>query len=300
MSSITVNGVTHSFTLTTPENPQGTLVFVHGWLLSQHYWHPVISRLKAEYQCLTYDLRGFGDSQDHLHGYAPSLPQQAVSAGSCFSPYSLAAYASDLGKLLQTLNLSQVWIVGHSLGGSIALWSAHCYPQQVRGVICINAGGGIYIQRDFEKFRSVGQNIVKFRPAWLKYLPLIDIAFTRAMVYRPIDRRWGRQRLLDLLKANSDAALESLLVSTTEEAVHQLPKIVSQLGQPAYFLAGLEDKVMEVRFVNHLASFHPMFTSSSNVVEIANCGHIAMVEQTEAVSNYIRFCLKHPGEPIRP
>ena len=289
-----IYGVPHSFRLVSAASPGQPLVFIHGWLLSQQYWKPVIENLQLNYCCLTYDLRGFGESSQELARYKSGLPEKAIKAGADFSPYGLAAYARDLEALLEHLGLSRVWLIGHSLGGSIALWAAFCYPERVHGVICINAGGGIYIRQDFERFRAVGQRIVEWRPGWMQYFPLLELAFTRLMVKQPLDRRWGRQRLLDLLAADSEAALQSLLVSTTESAVHQLPFLVQSLTQPVFFLAGKNDRVMERKYVAHLASFHNLFEAQGNVIDILDCGHIAMLEQPEQVSLAIQDCLKSP------
>lgn len=286
--------VPHSFRLMTAAPTGQTLVFIHGWLLSQQYWKPVVENLQLHHCCLTYDLRGFGESSQGLNRYKSGLPEKAIKAGADFSTYGLAAYARDLEALLEQLELSKVWLVGHSLGGSIALWAAFCYPERIQGVICINAGGGIYVRQEFERFRAVGQRIVQWRLRWLRYIPLIELAFTRLMVKQPLARRWGRQRLFDLLAADSEAALQSLLVSTTESAVHQLPCIVQSLTQPVFFLAGENDRVMQRKYVAHLASFHTLFEDQGNVIDILDCGHIAMLEQPGQVSLAIQACLKFP------
>jgi pimeloyl-ACP methyl ester carboxylesterase len=169
------------------------------------------------------------------------------------------------------------------------LWAADRLPHCVKGVICLNAGGGIYLKEAFERFRSAGQQLLKRRPPWLCSLPGIDLLFTRASVARPIDRCWGRQRLIDFVVAHPEAALGTLLDSTTEAEVNRLPQVVSRLKQPVYFIAGARDKVMEPKYVRHLASFHPLFQDcGDNVIEIPDCGHMAMVEQPEAVANHIR------------
>jgi 2-succinyl-6-hydroxy-2,4-cyclohexadiene-1-carboxylate synthase len=108
MPTIDIAGVSHGYDLTPATEAQIALVFIHGWLLSRNYWQPLIDLLKTDYQCLAYDLRGFGESQ------SPAVVQQVMP----FGCYSLASYAKDLGSLLQQLNLSSVWLVGHSLGGS--------------------------------------------------------------------------------------------------------------------------------------------------------------------------------------
>jgi pimeloyl-ACP methyl ester carboxylesterase len=111
-------------------------------------------------------------------------------------------------------------------------------------------------------------------------------------VATPIERRWGRQRLLDLLNADPKVAIGTLLDSTTEAEVNRLPQIVSELQQPVHFIAGSNDTVMEPKYVHHLASFHPSFECcSNNVTEIPNCGHLAMVEQPDAVAGEIRRVL---------
>jgi pimeloyl-ACP methyl ester carboxylesterase len=187
------------------------------------------------------------------------------------------------------------------LGGSIALWAAHHCPERVKGVTCINAGGGIYLKEEFERFRSVGQRIVQNRPRWLTKIPLLDLAFTQMMVDRPLDRQWGKQRLLDFVQADRDAALGTLLDSTTETEVHLLPQIVSQLSQPVYFISGKQDRVMEPKYVHYLASFHPLFEhEGQNVFEISSCGHLAMLEHPTIVARYLQEILQmQEDRPIK-
>lgn len=343
VKTVDVLGFPHAYELSAPTEAPRVLVFVHGWLLSRAYWQPVIDRLAGDYQCLTYDLRGFGQSQasqnrslaasEVAQSLSDSVPEvvtetvvqkTAVSVAtgtsaaidypvyaaanpaiSTSSPeaipavdenqvngYTPAAYAEDLIHLLAQLEIQKAWVVGHSLGGSIALWAAQLAPQTIDGVICVNAGGGIYLKEEFERFRLAGEQLVKFRPRWLAYLPFFDLILTRINVHRPIARHWGRQRLLDLLNADAGAALGSLLDSTIESEVHQLPQVVSQLRQPVHFIAGQKDTVMEPQYVRHLASFHPSFEfCGQNVSEIPDCGHLAMLEQPDATAAEIRAVL---------
>lgn len=290
MARINILGVLHNYELTSPRAGVPVLVFIHGWLLSRAYWQPLVEILSPHYQCLSYDLRGFGDSRSllacprELNGHclekAETIPRD----------YTPAAYAHDLALLLQELEISQpVWLVGHSLGGTIALWTASQLPELVKGVVCLNAGGGIYLKEEFERFRSAGEELVKRRPPWLGQLPLIDWVFARAMVKRPISRDWGRQRVLDFVNADVTAALGTLLDCTTEAEVHKLPPLVSQLNQPVYFLAGEDDRIMEPKYVKHLASFHYLFQSGiNNVIEIPLCGHMAMLEHPTLVAEHLQ------------
>ncbi|MFK8181889.1 MAG: alpha/beta hydrolase [Phormidesmis sp.] len=296
------------------ENALETIVFIHGWLLSRSYWQPLISDLcagESPYQCLTYDMRGFGESLAVTH--TPSLNQANVVEPQRRtiplppnkkwypgeSPYtndsfSLAAYAQDLDALLDELNLDQVWLMGHSLGGSVALWAAYLFPERIKGVICLNAGGGIYIPKEFEKFRGAGQQMVKYRPQWLTKLPVLPRIFTRAMVHKTLALKWGRQRLQDFIGADRAAAEGALLASTTQDEVLQLPQLMGELSQPVHFITATQDSIMPPRYVNYLASYHRDFREScpqGMVSEIEDCGHMAMVEQPEAVAKVVRAVL---------
>ncbi|WNZ21457.1 alpha/beta hydrolase [Leptolyngbya sp. NK1-12] len=321
VKTIDIQGFPHTYELSAPTGSPVVLVFIHGWLLSRAYWQPVIERLSPLYQCLAYDLRGFGESQlDAIKptnigtrvetSVAANLAERVTVGASAKSPPSLAwevetaiaapttanytpaAYAQDLNLLLQQLDIRKVWLIGHSLGGSIALWAADQAPQTIDGVICVNSGGGIYLKEEFERFRTVGKMLVKLRPRWLSYFPLLDLPLARMNVARPLALNWARQRLVDLVAAQPEAALGALLDSTTEAEVHRLPQVVARLQQPVHFIAGANDTMMEPKYVHHLASFHPSFEfCGNNVSEISDCGHLSMVEQPDAVANEIQTVL---------
>ena len=271
ITSIIIRGAKHYYRLTssqpsiTSDQQAPTIAFLHGWMLSQAYWQPLINQLQSDFSCLSYDLRGFGKSD----------------TGDC-NEYSLVSYARDLEELLDSLGITNVWLVGHSLGGAIALWAANLLGDRVLGVVCLNAGGGIYIKEEFEKFRAAGKIILKLRPQWLQNLPIVCTQFARDSVFDPLEQPWGKQRAIDFVSAKYIAAKGTLLDSTSEEEVHKLPQIVSKLPQPIYFVAGANDKIMEPKYVRHLASFHPSFNGyGENVFELPNCGHMGMLEQTD-------------------
>ncbi|MEB3295813.1 MAG: alpha/beta hydrolase [Synechococcales bacterium] len=83
-------------------------------------------------------------------------------------------------------------------------------------------------------------------------------------------------------------------------------EIVARSSQPVYFIAGKQDRVMEPKYVHHLASFHPYFYGdspegdrsgcSANVLEIPNCGHLAMLEQPQVLAHQIRAIVAQPHQ----
>jgi len=113
MAIIDILGVPHAYELTAPTaSSSPVLVFIHGWLLGRSYWQPLIESLSPDYQCLNYDLRGFGDSQSPKpkNQKTPSnldleFSEELYAADISTYSYTLAAYAADLGVLLQKLGI---------------------------------------------------------------------------------------------------------------------------------------------------------------------------------------------------
>ena len=306
MARIEIHTVPHFYDLSAPRHGRCALIFLHGWLLSRRYWQPIIQQVSEHYQCLSYDLRGFGQSQSEpmLEGEAAIAPDDSntpvATQRKRFDAHSPRAYAEDLKELMNRLGIERAWLVGHSLGGTIALWGAHHIGDSIAGVICLNSGGGIYLEEEFRTFRTIGQRLVNWRPRWLKNFPALHWMFCFDSVPTPLPMEWGRQRAIDFMIAHGESALGSLLSSTTRAEVHHLPQLVSQLKQPAYFIAGERDKVMEPRYVRLLASYHHLFgVGGNNLIELPGCGHMGMIERPDAVSRHILQILdRHPSAKI--
>lgn len=71
---------------------------------------------------------------------APDLPGHGESANPP-GDYSLGAYAASLRDLLALLDVPRVTLVGHSLGGGIALQSAYLFPELVERLVLVSSGG---------------------------------------------------------------------------------------------------------------------------------------------------------------
>src|SRR6266511_632939 len=91
------------------------LVLLHGYPLDHHLWDEVAPLLEDTFDLILPDLRGFGESS-----IADSSP-------------TIEDYAGDIAGLLDTLNIQKTAIVGHSMGGYVALAFARLYPERVSG-----------------------------------------------------------------------------------------------------------------------------------------------------------------------
>lgn len=99
------------------------ILLVHGITSSSRTWEAVIDGLAEHHTVIAPDLPGHGSS-DKPRG-----------------DYSLGAYASALRDLLVVLGLPEVTIVGHSLGGGIAMTFAYQFPERVQRLVLVDSGG---------------------------------------------------------------------------------------------------------------------------------------------------------------
>ena len=213
------------------------LVGVHGWLLSGRLWRPLAAELAPRRQFWCPDLPGFGQRP---------RPRGLQS--------SLASYGRWLAAAVQQQAAGRpVVLISHSLGGSIALHSAERFGSQLRGLVQIAAGGGIFQPRPFALLRRAGATFVQWRPGWLAELP-------------------GTEAIRSPLRAEARAAQGLLACSTNRGAVRQLPLLTSQLTVPSLWISGSRDRVMEPRYVRHLASFTPLHQLES----LQGAGHLPM------------------------
>jgi pimeloyl-ACP methyl ester carboxylesterase len=99
------------------------VVLVHGMLNSSSHWQAVALDLAAEHTVIAPDLIGHGDS--------------AAPRGD----YSLGAHAASIRDLLTALGIERASIVGHSLGGGVAMQFFYQFPGRVQRLVLVSSGG---------------------------------------------------------------------------------------------------------------------------------------------------------------
>jgi len=100
-----------------------TLLLIHGIGGDWRTWEPVLDGLARRHQVIAVDLPGHGGS--------------AKGAGD----YSLGALASTLRDLGGALGLERATVIGHSLGGGIAMQFAYQYPERCERLVLVSSGG---------------------------------------------------------------------------------------------------------------------------------------------------------------
>ena len=272
MPYVSVNGVNHYYEWITETTESSTakkpvMVFVHGWAGSCRYWSRTAQAIASRFDCLLYDLRGFGRSQLSSENRDATLARG----------YELATFADDLSALLDVLGLEQVWLNAHSMGASVAVFFLNRYGDRVKQAILTCNGIFEYDKRAFEAFYRFGRYVVMFRPQWLGQIPLAPRFFMARFLHRPIPAGERQAFLQDFLDADFDIALGTIYTSVSKRATEVMPKEFGQISVPTLLISGQYDKITPAELGAQAAMLNPAI----EYVEILRTGHFPMLEAPE-------------------
>ncbi|MDZ8051758.1 MAG: alpha/beta fold hydrolase [Aulosira sp. ZfuVER01] len=290
MPYINVRGVEHYYEwMKKPSNSlvKPVMVFIHGWAGSARYWQSTANALLDQFDCLLYDLRGFGRSRGKptivqaSESVAKSQSLQEEAAAIQELTYELEEYADDLAALLDKLQLQRVYINAHSMGASIAALFFNRYPQKVERGILTCSGIFEYDEKAFAAFHKFGGYVVKFRPKWLGKIPFVDRMFMARFLYRSIPKSERQAFLQDFLEADYDAALGTIFTSVSKAQSELMPQEFAKLTVPTLLVAGEYDKIIPAEMGRQAAAMNEK-------VEFAMLPKTAHFPMLEDASNYLR------------
>src|SRR5881394_168758 len=99
------------------------VVLIHGMVNSSRHWEQVALQLADRYTVIAPDLIGHGDS--------------AAVRGD----YSIGAHATSIRDMLAVIGVERATIVGHSLGGGVAMQFFYQFPQRAERLVLVSSGG---------------------------------------------------------------------------------------------------------------------------------------------------------------
>jgi pimeloyl-ACP methyl ester carboxylesterase len=257
------------------------MVLVHGGRDHARSWDQVALRFRADYHIVAPDLRGHGDS--------------AWARG---SEYSMIEYVLDLAQLLEQLAMFPVVLIGHSLGGAIALQYSGVYPEQVAKVVAIEGLGPT-------------PRLIKHRPphermqAWISEMR----AFASRHAHRYTTLADAVQRMREANPRLSETMARHLTVHGTNRNedgtytwkfdnyvrasspydfnVEDARRIWERISSPTLLIRGTDSLATDPEADGRATAFH-----HRRVVAIAQAGHWVHHDQLEAFVKVVREFLR--------
>jgi len=242
-----------------------TLVLLHGFLQNLDIWSSYVLTYMRRMRVVTIDLPGHGysDCLDEVHGM--DLMAQAVKA------------------VLDDARIDQCVVIGHSMGGYVALAFADAFPYKLRGLGLLHshalADTHEVLERRAETCRAVRQNragyIVGFIP------PL----------FAPGNRFSLAQDIKDLQDQCLETSVESVVAAQIGMAERpSRVQVLQELEVPTLFIYGKEDP----RIPLELAVAQSMVARHAELLLLDNVAHMAHIEERDYVKpriqNFVDTC----------
>lgn len=238
------------------------VVLVHCWSCDASYWDPTAAALAPDHRVVTVDLAGHGAS------------------GATRTQYTMVAFAQDVLAVMKELDVHDAVVVGHSMGGKVAVFVADAAPDLVAGVI------GIDTLHNVENPYSQEQ-IDAYVASWGDDFPGSVKAFVATLFPAGTDSATVARIADDMASAPRDIATSAFL----EMFACDLPGAARRLRAPLWLLNASTTPVDEQQWRDAGVDLH--------VDLLGACGHYPMVTLPEVFHQQLRSAIASLQEPSR-
>lgn len=227
-----------------------TMVLLHGWGQNIKMMMPIGNAFKSMFDIVIIDLPGFGDSDE---------PKEVLS---------ISSYADIVNKVINSLGVSSVILVGHSFGGRVAISYASRY--KVRKLILLSSP----FEKRIKK-KSLKQKLLMI----LKKVPLLNKL-----------EPWAKNHLGSSDYKNASFMMKKILVNTVNT---DLTLEASKILVPTLIIQGDLDTAVSLEEASRLNDI----IKDSGLVVYNNKGHYAYLEDlNKTISVLDKFLYKESRE----
>lgn len=235
---------------------KSTLVFLHGFMENKHFWDTFVSHFTTSYDVIAPDFFG--------HGASENL-QRSVS---------MEVMADMVRSVLAYEGVEKAHLIGHSMGGYVAIHMAKLFPEYVESIVLINSTA----QADSEekkKNRNKAMQLVKINQ------PLfVRTAFTQLFGTS------ARLRLKDivelLIQSAQNTSLQGIL-SATEAMKNRVDSVsfLKELPVKKLYITGKDDALLE------LSQMEQQARQVQAQIACVEGGHMSHIECEKEVAEII-------------
>ncbi|MFP4094267.1 MAG: alpha/beta fold hydrolase [Cyclobacteriaceae bacterium] len=240
------------------------LLLLHGYCESKEIWNPLLPTLAQEARVLAPDLPGFGENEPIKR------------------EITLEVLASRLMNWLQKQEVSEAHIVGHSLGGYIALALAERYPQILSGLCLFHSTAKADTDEKKKKrsqtYQFIQENGVEVFAE--NFIPSLFAPNNRHHLQNEV------HEVKQLAKrTHQDTALAVM------EAMRNRPAridILKEASYPCMFIAGSQDEIVPYADLEEQSKL----PNHTKLASLQDCGHMGMYERPEESARMLLDFLK--------
>jgi 3-oxoadipate enol-lactonase len=220
------------------------IVFLHSWLGSWRTWMPAMEMVADRYKAIALDFWGFGDSANR-------------------SQATIDDYVDQLIGFLDGLGMLPPHIVGHGLGGVVALRAAAAYPERIGKLLITSTPTVGALLQPLLKPSGLGRLLGRSSQseAWVK---LVRQASNGDATFAEI---------IEDIEATNSATLQAVL---DELSTIDLRPTIAQLRQPLLAVYGARDRILSAEHSQQIADAPGAFRQ---VLTLPQGGHFTFLDQ---------------------
>ncbi len=247
----------------TDEGKGDPLLFIHGYPLSRGAWSRQVATFRRTHRVVAPDLRGLGETD----------------AGEHPGPIPMKAYSDDLHALLVARGIGPVILVGHSMGGYIALAFALAHPELVRGLVLVGTRSGADSEEAAAGRRAMADTVKAdgIRPA-------LEAIAPKMLAPTNTDPGMAKQ-VRDLMAGSTQQGVIGALLGMAGRP--DSTPFLSDLTMKTLVITGAEDALIPPKEAEAMAAALPHAT----LAVIPNAGHLVAFEQPEAFNQALKTWL---------
>jgi len=251
------------------------LVFIHGFGASNYSWRNNLDPISKYYRVCAPDLPGFGYSDKPLD-----------------ADYSVDSYAEFIIRFMDKLQIREAVLVGHSLGGGIAMLTSLKYPSRVKGLILIDAEAypiSPPLMLKVSKLPLLRSYVHKLIGKWVIRISLKRSFYDQSLVTDVlVDNYYA-----PFLTKNGKSAPIKVLQAMDFEKLEKVTRHYLSIKKKTLILWGKEDRISKI----HLAFRMKKDLKKSTLRIIPKSGHLVQEERpavvNRAIISFVRREWKH-------
>ncbi len=212
--SISFCGINASYSV---QGEGEAIVFIHGFLLNKSIWNELID-LIPDYKCISVDLFGHGNTDDYSEQYTMDLQAEMV------------------GAIMKKEGVAHAHVVGHSMGGYVALALLDLFPDMVNELTLFHSiamADSAAAKRKRELYCRVVNNFPK--------------EFVEAILAKLVTKNYGKKEIVEQLSEDA-YKIPIPVIEKASLAMRDRPdrqEVVKEANVPVHYFIGDFDEVMD-------------------------------------------------------
>lgn len=245
------------------------VVFLHGWPANnQMFEYQTNSIIEQGYRYIGIDHRGFGLSDTTADGY------------------DYDSIADDIQKVVKTLDLKDIIVVGFSVGGALALkYAAKYNDSNLKKMILLGPAGPSFVQRDGYPYGMKAEEVTDLVNDISNDQPKAITDFGSVFFQSNTDVSDEYKKYFTQLTLTSSLTGTIKLAESLRD--EDLREEVKNIDLPVYGIHGTDDAVCPIQFSEELEKTMPNY----QLTKLSDAGHALFFEKKDEVNKFLKKVL---------